>query len=569
MTSINRLIKDAITQTEKLNLKKKNQLITALKLTNSDFNRLRPKISRIVSLLDRLNVRSVLQSDTDFLGLFYEAFLRYGYDSNALGIVFTPRHITKLCVELVGCSPNDKVIDIAAGTGGFLVSSFEKMKASAHGSNSIEHIKNSLSGFDTNPTIWALSSLNMFFRGDGKSHIECSDCFAVKSAKAIEGKFTRAFLNPPFSQKNEPERKFIDASLDALEPEGLLASVVKAGIFADNHNKSWRNNLAKKHSVLGVISLPEDLFYPTSAPTSILICKAHVPQQVDDKVFMARIWNDGFVKMKGKRVETDGSQIPEIEKKFQKFLKHEPFRSKIATTINAQKILDGSELSPQQWLPQTLTDEQNVDSIQQSIVLSLYQTVSIMPDLAEQVIENYGYGDTTLSNTEMSKNAPLNYFFHIHNGKSTGEKNYSEGDCPYVSSGDFTNSITRPVSKNVNEVFPGGITVTAFGQAYIQPWEFMARGNGGSSVRVLIPKFNMGINDMIWFAAQINMQKWRFFYARMAIKTRLERLVVKSPPEIFESQSPPLNERLIQFRNKMIEFSNIASFRKEDVRKNA
>ncbi len=48
----------------------------------------------------------------------------------------------------------------------------------------------------------------MFFRGDGKSHMENVSCFEKKSD--IEGKFTRAFLNPPFSQDEEPERDFID-----------------------------------------------------------------------------------------------------------------------------------------------------------------------------------------------------------------------------------------------------------------------------------------------------------------------------------------------------------------------
>lgn len=46
------------------------------------------------------------------------------------------------------------------------------------------------------------------------------------------------------------------------------------------------------------------------------------------------------------------------------------------------------------------------------------------------------------------------------------------------------------------EVFAdGGITVTCFGQASVQPWRFMARGNGGSAVRVLIPKYNMSYKE--------------------------------------------------------------------------
>ncbi len=58
----------------------------------------------------------------------------------------------------------------------------------------------------------------------------------------------------------------------------------------------------------------------------------------------------------------------------------------------------------------------------------------------------------------------------------------------------------------------------------------MARGNGGSAVRVLMPRYHMTFAELAWFAAQINLQKWRFFYGRMAIKKRLFGLRLNAPP---------------------------------------
>lgn len=55
------------------------------------------------------------------------------YDNNALGIVFTPRHITKFCAELIDAKSTDKVVDLACGTGGFLVAAFDRMMSGAHG----------------------------------------------------------------------------------------------------------------------------------------------------------------------------------------------------------------------------------------------------------------------------------------------------------------------------------------------------------------------------------------------------------------------------------------------------
>lgn len=554
LDSLNALVQEAIEESVDLREDTKQRLEEALKLTGGDFSRLSSKIQRIISILKRLNIRSVLQTDTDFLGLFYEAFLRYGYDNNALGIVFTPRHITRFCIELTDARLADRVIDIASGTGGFLVAAFDEMMSKAKGPKAVKKIKESLYGFDTNPTVWALATLNMFFRGDGKSHIENVSCFDKKDE--IEGKFTRAFLNPPFSQDEEPERDFIDVALDALEPGGLIAVVVKAGIFADDDNKMWRRNIARNHSVLGLVSLPEDLFYPTAAPTSIFIAKAHIPQSENDKVFMGRIWNDGYEKLKGKRVECTGSQLDEILSSFNEFKNGRQFSSDLAMTINASDIIDGQEFSPQQWLPQPPITTQELKLQEQKLILSLFQAVSSIPELADEVLEDFPRISEELDELEYNKTGIVTDFFEVRNGKSSGEKNYSEGTCPYISSGDSTNSIIRLVAEDELQVFEdGGITVTAFNQAYIQPWRFMARGNGGSSVRVLIPKFQMSFNELLWFATQINIQRWRFFYGRMAIKSRLERLEITSPPKKLADSGNTVYNRIEEFRNKLFELS--------------
>ncbi len=554
LDSLNNLVEEAIQESVDLRTDTKEKLKEALRLSGGDYSRLSPKILRIISILKRLNIRSVLQTDTDFLGMFYEAFLRYGYDNNALGIVFTPRHITRFCVDLIGARLSDKVIDIASGTGGFLVAAFDEMMSTAKGPKAITKIKQSLYGYDTNPTVWALATLNMFFRGDGKSHIENSNCFENK--EKIEGKFTRAFLNPPFSQDEEPERDFIDLALNSLEPGGLIAVVVKAGIFADDDNKVWRQMLVREHSILAVISLPEELFYPTAAPTSIFIAKAHIPQSETDKVFMGRIWNDGFEKLKGKRIECEGSQLTEILTSFEAYKNNQSFSSPLASLINGSQIIDGQEFSPQQWLPQSYITKEELKRQERNLILSLFQAVSTIPELADEVLEDFPSHITGDKNLPYGFLGVLTDFFIIANGKSSGEKNYSEGNCPYISSGDTTNSIIRLVAEDENELFDeGAITITAFGQAYIQPWKFMARGNGGSSVRVLIPRYKMSFNELLWFATQINIQKWRFFYGRMAIKSRLERMEISAPSSIINDSGETVFTRINEFRNKLFELT--------------
>ena len=68
-----------------------------------------------------LNIRSAMKSGKDILGKFYEAFLKYGNGAREIGIVLTPRHITKFSAEVLNIDANDLVLDVACGTGGFLV----------------------------------------------------------------------------------------------------------------------------------------------------------------------------------------------------------------------------------------------------------------------------------------------------------------------------------------------------------------------------------------------------------------------------------------------------------------
>ncbi len=70
--------------------------------------------------------------DFDVVGQFYGEFLKYtGGDKKALGIVLTPRHITDLFARLANVTKNSNVLDICAGTGGFLVSAMFHMTRQA------------------------------------------------------------------------------------------------------------------------------------------------------------------------------------------------------------------------------------------------------------------------------------------------------------------------------------------------------------------------------------------------------------------------------------------------------
>jgi hypothetical protein len=397
----------------------------------------------------------------------------------------------------------------------------------------------------------------MFFRGDGKGNMRRADCFAPDVRRQVGGRFTRAFLNPPFSQEGEPEIDFVDAAMEALEPEGLCAAVVYAGVFADDQHRSWRESFLRRHTLLGVVSLPEDLFYPTAAPTSILLAKAHVPHDPKSRAFMARVWNDGYEKLKSRRVERLGSQLPKVAASFHRHLAGKAFRSQLATLVPADALVAGAEWSPQQYLPQPPAQDDELDALQTVALRAVYQAVAQFPDLADEALEDFTGPWRSLQELPIGVELAVEDFFYVWNGRSVGEKNYADGVSPYVSSGDANNSIIRLVAAPEDEQFQGGISVTAFGTASLQPWAFAGRGNGGSSVRVLEPRFDMSMRELLWFVGQINLQRWRFLYARMAIKGRLSRLVVRAPPRRTPDDGRSLAADLRAFRDWLEELSSI------------
>jgi len=271
--------------------------------------KLKRKLPLIFHNLDRLNIRALMNTGADVLGKFFETFLRYGNDAKELGIVFTPRHIINFMTELVEVKSNDIVYDPACGTGGFLVAAFNKMKEQVgNNKKALRKIKlQQLIGCDSDDSgkIPALAIVNMIFRGDGKSNIYNENCFAFDKFKKTFA--TKVFMNPPYAQRDEVETMFIDHGLEALKPGCFFAAIFTYAVLCEKNNAKWRKSLLGKHTVVAVVTMPPDLFYPTSSNTAIMICKAHVPHK--GKIWFCRIDNDGYKIKRKKRVECEGGQM--------------------------------------------------------------------------------------------------------------------------------------------------------------------------------------------------------------------------------------------------------------------
>jgi len=117
--------------------------------------------------------------------------------------------------------------------------------------------------------------------------------------------------------------------------------------------------------------------------------------------------------------------------------------------------------------------------------------------------------------------------FDIINAKSSSFTLYSKGNIPFVTNGsDLESSVIGYVKPLQGDriFYENSISLSSFGEAIIPPVPFIARGNGGSGLIILAPKNDMSIDELYFYASQINMQKWRFSFSFMAIKKRVEKI---------------------------------------------
>lgn len=236
----------------------------------------------------------------DALGVFYHEFVKYsGGDGAGLGIVLTPQHITEFMCELAGVNKNSKVVDICCGSASFLVTAMSKMFKDAN-ANEIEKIKRErLFGVELDPDLFTLAIANMIVRKDGKSNIINGDCFNKKIVKELkEMQIDIGLINPPYSQKDISELEFVENLLDILTIRGIGVAIVPMSCAIGTKFKEVRERLFKKHTLKAVFSMPDDLFYPTSTNTCIMVWEAHTPHNEENQTFFAYCKDDGFVKQK-------------------------------------------------------------------------------------------------------------------------------------------------------------------------------------------------------------------------------------------------------------------------------
>ncbi|MDR1883083.1 MAG: SAM-dependent methyltransferase [Prevotella sp.] len=241
-------------------------------------------------------------SSIDALGEFYQEFIKFsnGDDGKALGIILTPQHLTDFMCDVSGLNKSSKVVDICAGSGGFLVTAMSKMMKNANPEEVKQIRRHGLYGVEADPNIFALCIANMIVRRDGKSNIHYGSCFDEKILNELRSQNIEiGLINPPYSQEDHNELAFVEKLLSVLTTRGVAVAVVPINCALGTTCKEERERLMQNHTLEAVFSMPTEIFNPAaSAPPCVMVWTANVPHPADKQTFFGYYREDGFVKHK-------------------------------------------------------------------------------------------------------------------------------------------------------------------------------------------------------------------------------------------------------------------------------
>lgn len=281
----------------------------------------------------------------DIMGGMYSEFLKYALgDGKELGIVLTPPYITKMMATILDVNQNSRVMDLATGSAGFLISSMEMMiedaeksfgKETTKANDKIKQIKTyQLLGIENDAQMFTLAATNMILRGDGSSNIQKANTFKTPEKLYTDFKASRILLNPPFSHP-ENGMPFIAFGLDKMEKGGLGAIIIQDSA-GSGKAVATNKSILKKHTLLASIKMPTDLFQPMAGvQTSVYVLEAHKPHDFEKTVKFIDFRNDGY-----KRTSRSLQEIDEPVKRYNDIVKiyKAGKNAKIQTTWNLDEV---------------------------------------------------------------------------------------------------------------------------------------------------------------------------------------------------------------------------------------
>ena len=316
----------------------------------------------------------------DFLGRAYEYLLRKFAEGSgqSAGEFFTPTEVGFLMAHIMRPKPGEDCHDYACGSAGLLV----KLQLVARELDPTSRVPLKLCGQELQPESYAVAHMNAIIH-DMEVEIARGDTMINPKFKTASGQISthdivvaNPMWNQPFSQDifaDDPFERFrlqggattgkgdwawLQHTLACLSERGRAAVVLDTGAVtrgSGSKNEDKERNIRKwfvdRDLIDGVILLPDNLFYNTSAAGVIVVLSKRKPAARKDKIMLLNA---------SKRVRKGRPKnfIPEedIRPLAAAFLKGEPLEGEVAIITREQAAEADYNLSPSRWVGQVLAE---------------------------------------------------------------------------------------------------------------------------------------------------------------------------------------------------------------------
>lgn len=409
-------------------------------------------------IVGELQNYSLMSAQRDVIGDAFEIFIHRALKGGQ-GQYFTPKNVVKVAIEILDPDVEDKIIDPACGSGGFLIESLKYLhnKIEKKGAefnwpqNEIEAEKIAKSninfrGIEKDKFLSKVVKAYMVIMGDGKSGVFCEDSLDLptnwksKTQSNIQlGTFDILLANPPFGAKipvkgeaklsqfplghkwklnkktktwekgkvkdsEAPQVLFIDRCLDLVREGGKLALVLPDGILSNPTDGYIVQHIMSRAEIIGMIDMPMSTFLPyTPTKTHLIFFKRTDNPRKDYEIFMSYAKTCGHDK-RGREINEDEIQL--IPKHIKEF--------------DTEKVHD------------RLGWKMKLSEIKNNILLPKYYN----PDLDNELNEYEKSGKfiiKTLAELEKEK------IIKISRGNEVGSENYGTGEIPFVRTSEIAN----------------------------------------------------------------------------------------------------------------------------------
>jgi len=275
----------------------------------------------LIKLIERISQKRLGLKDVepDIIGRSYEYLIRKFAEGGgqSAGEFYTPREVGMIMARVLDPEPGMEVDDICSGSAGLLIKCQlvlkEKMEARMEKG---KYAPLQLYGQEFSPPTWAMANMNMVIH-DMEGKIEIGD--TMKNPKFKEGnklkKFDLVITNPMWNQDTFEKKDYENDEFDrfkagippsdkadwgwvqhvlaSLKDNGRAAVVLDTGAVSrgsgnasNNKEKEIRKWFIEQDLVEGVLYLPENLFYNTTAPGIVLFLNKNKPKSKKDKMFL-------------------------------------------------------------------------------------------------------------------------------------------------------------------------------------------------------------------------------------------------------------------------------------------